>query len=183
MVMKRDLQAVELGSSRLSLRSFVPGDAPEIFACATAAIARFMTWEPAPSLAAFTEITRTWVPRMQAGTDALLVVRRTGAGDFTGVVGLHRIGSAEPEIGVWIRQESHGHGFGREAVAAMIAWASERLGATAFTYPVAVDNRPSRHLAESLGGVLVGHRELRKTNGVVLPEVVYRIPATAPRQP
>jgi hypothetical protein len=57
------------------------------------------------------------------------------------------------------------------------------LGATAFTYPVAVDNRPSRHLAESLGGVLVGHRELRKTNGVVLPEVVYRIPATARANP
>jgi RimJ/RimL family protein N-acetyltransferase len=180
MVMKRDLRAVEFGSNRLSLRSFVPDDAPAIFPSATAAIARFMVWEPTPSLAAFSEVTRPWVPRMQAGTDAYLVARL--AGDFTGVVGLHRIGGAEPEIGVWIRQESHGRGFGREAVAAMIAWATERLGAAAFIYPVAAENQPSRRLAESLGGTLVGHGELRKPSGVVLPKVVYRIPAAVPRE-
>jgi hypothetical protein len=32
-------------------------------------------------------------------------------------------------------------------------------------------------LAESLGGALIGKRELRKPSGVVLEEVVYRISA------
>ena len=64
---------------------------------------------------------------------------------------------------------------GREAIAATIAWAREKVDAAAFIYPVAVQNHPSRHLAESLGGTLVGTRQLRKPSGVVLDEVVYRI--------
>src|SRR5947199_92995 len=62
------------------------------------------------------------------------------------------------------------------AFAAIVAWASRELQAAGFTYPVAVANRSSRRLAESLGGTLVGTRELRKAGGVVLEEVVYRIP-------
>jgi RimJ/RimL family protein N-acetyltransferase len=177
--MRRDLRAVEVGSRRLSLRSFVPGDPPAIFKFATTTIARFMTWEPAPSLSAFAEIARNWLPLMEAGTDLFLVVRLASTRDFMGVVGLHGIGGLEPEIGIWIREDSHDRGYGREAIAATIAWASERLGATGFMYPVVVENRPSRCLAESLGGTLVGNRELRKPSGIVLLEVVYRIPATA----
>ena len=51
------------------------------------------------------------------------------------------------------------------------------MGAAGFIYPVAVANGPSRRLAESFGGALVGRRELRKPSGVLLDEVVYRIPA------
>jgi hypothetical protein len=42
-------------------------------------------------------------------------------------------------------------------------------------YPVVEENTASRHLAECLGGKIVGRRMLRKTNGVELPEVIYRI--------
>jgi hypothetical protein len=49
---------------------------------------------------------------------------------------------------------------------------------TSFEYPVAVENRRSRRVAESLAGVVVGTRMLRKPSGVVLDEVIYRIPGT-----
>ena len=84
----------------MSLRSFVPGDPPAIFKFATTTIARFMTWEPAPSLSAFAEIARNWLPLMEAGTDLFLVVRLASTRDFMGVVGLHGIGGLEPEIGI-----------------------------------------------------------------------------------
>ena len=35
----------------------------------------------------------------------------------------------------------------------------------------------SRRLAESLGGTVVGNRVLEKPSGVMLDEMVYRIPA------
>jgi hypothetical protein len=38
-------------------------------------------------------------------------------------------------------------------------------------------NGPSRRLAESLGGTIIGTQLLRKADGVEHPEVVYRIPA------
>jgi hypothetical protein len=66
-------------------------------------------------------------------------------------------------------------------VATTIAWASRCVGATAFTYPVAVENLSSWRLAESIGGKITGTRELRKPSGVVLDQVVYRI--VPPGQP
>jgi RimJ/RimL family protein N-acetyltransferase len=170
-----DLRSIALTSPRLLLRSFTPADAPESFAGATPTVTRFMRWDPSPSLEAFAEVWRTWMPRIAAGTDLSLVVRLKTTGEFLGMAGLHHIGSPEPEIGIWIKEPAHGLGYGREAVAAIIAWASETVGAAGFIYAVAVENRPSRRLAESLGGTLVGTRQLQKPSGVVLDEVVYRL--------
>jgi hypothetical protein len=44
--------------------------------------------------------------------------------------GLHRIGNAEPELDIWLKEQAQGIGYGREAVAAAIAWASRELAAT-----------------------------------------------------
>jgi RimJ/RimL family protein N-acetyltransferase len=174
----KDLSAVAIESKRLSLRSFTGADAAESFAAATLDVTRFMGWDPSPSPAAFAEIWHEWLPRMAAGTDVAFTVRLRMTGEFVGVAGLHRIGSPEPEVGIWIKVQAQGIGYGREAVAAAIAWAARALAVTSVEYPVAVENRRSRHVAESLGGVLAGTRVLRKPSGVVLDEVVYRIPAT-----
>jgi RimJ/RimL family protein N-acetyltransferase len=175
-----DLRSIALMSARLSLRSFTAADAPESFAASTPTLTRFMGWDPSPSLEAFAEVWREWLPQMASGTDLALVVRLKSTGEFLGMAGLHHIGCAEPEIGIWIKEAAHGSGYGREAVATAIAWASEPVGASGFIYPVAVQNKPSRRLAESLGGSHASVRELRKPSGVVLEEVIYRIPAPKP---
>jgi RimJ/RimL family protein N-acetyltransferase len=173
--MSVDLRSIALTSLRLSLRPFTAADAAESFAASTPTLTRFMSWDPSLSLEAFAEVWSEWLPRIASGTDLPLVVRRKTTGEFLGMAGLHHIGSPEPEVGIWIKEAAHGLGYGREAIAAIIAWASEKVGAAAVIYPVAVQNHPSRHLAESLGGTLVGTRQLQKPSGVVLDEVVYRI--------
>ena len=176
-----DLTGVELFANRLALRAFTPADAPEIFAAVSPTISRFMSWDPSPSPAAFAEVWRQWLPRMTAGTDLSLVIRLTSTDEFVGVAGIHHIGSAEPEVGIWLKETAHGLGYGREAIGAIAKWAPAHIGATALIYPVAKQNRPSRGLAESLHGVIVGERNLRKSSGVVLDEVVYCIPAATDR--
>jgi len=171
-----DLSSVSLSSQRLHLKSFTGDDAREAFEAATPAIARFMSWEPAPSLEAFAPIWESWIPKMQAGADLSLTVRRNPSLEFLGVAGLHNIDTDEPEVGIWIKESQHGHGFGREAVAMIVAFAAEELGKRALVYPVVEQNGPSRHLAESLGGRIIGTRLLRKAVGIEHPEVVYRIP-------
>jgi RimJ/RimL family protein N-acetyltransferase len=172
------LQSVALTTARLSLRSFTGADAPDSFAASTPTLTRFMGWDPSPSLEAFAQVWSAWMPRMASGTDLPLVIRLKATGEFLGMAGLHHIGSSEPEIGIWIKEAAHGLGYGREAVAAAIAWASKHVGATAFIYPVVTENRASRHLAESLGGTLADTRQMRKPSGVVLDEVVYRLPSS-----
>jgi RimJ/RimL family protein N-acetyltransferase len=173
----KDLRAVAIESERLSLRSFTGADAAESFVAATVVVTRFMGWDPSPSPAAFAEVRHEWLPRMAAGTDVALTVRLRLTGEFLGLAGLHRIGNPEPELGIWIKEQAQGIGYGREAVAAMIAWAAGAFTVTSFEYPVVVENRRSRGVAESLGGVLAGTGILRKPSGVMLDEVVYRIPA------
>ncbi|HFF2845735.1 TPA: GNAT family N-acetyltransferase [Stenotrophomonas maltophilia] len=70
---------------------------------------------------------------------------------------------------MWIAEMMHGHGYGREAVAAVWSAASGRLRCAAFRYPVAEQNRSSRSLAESLGGLPVAREQ-----GVKYTAIVYR---------
>ena len=59
----------------------------------------------------------------------------------------------------------------------IVAFVAEDLGKQAVVYPVVEQNGPSRRLAESLGGKIIGTRLLRKAAGIEHPEIVYRIPA------
>jgi RimJ/RimL family protein N-acetyltransferase len=172
-----DLSSVSLSSQRLVLKSFSSDDAREAFLLATPTIARFMSWEPAPSFEAFERIWQNWIPKMRAGTDASLTVRHKPSLEFLGIAGLHNTDAIEPEVGIWIKEFQHGYGYGREAVATIVAFVGSDLGKQAVLYPVVEQNGPSRRLAERLGGKVIGTRLLRKAAGVEHPEVVYRIPA------
>jgi RimJ/RimL family protein N-acetyltransferase len=172
-----DLSSVSLSSQRLVLKSFSSDDAREAFLLATPTIARFMSWEPAPSFEAFERIWQNWIPKMRAGTDASLTVRHKPSLEFLGIAGLHNTDAIEPEVGIWIKEFQHGYGYGREAVATIVAFVGSDLGKQAVLYPVVEQNGPSRRLAERLGGRVIGTRLLRKAAGVEHPEVVYRIPA------
>jgi RimJ/RimL family protein N-acetyltransferase len=172
-----DLSSTSIRSNRLLLTAFVPTDAPDAFAGATPTLTRYMGWDPAPSLEAFARIWRTWLPMMVAGTDVPIAVRLASNHEFLGMAGLHHVDEPEPEVGIWIKEVMHGHGFGREAVASIVSFATRDLGKRAVVYPAVEHNLPSRRLAEHLGGQLIGTCTLRKASGVELPEVVYRIPA------
>jgi RimJ/RimL family protein N-acetyltransferase len=172
---QQDFRNVVFASPRLLIRAFGQGDVADAFRYGTATISRFMTWNPSPSLQTFTVVTESWQQMMAAGTDLFAVARERSDASFVGVVGLHCEGR-EPEIGIWVREDLHRRGYGREAITATIAWAREALGAATFLYPVVTVNEPSRRLAESLGGTVVGARELTNPGGT-LDEVIYRIPA------
>jgi RimJ/RimL family protein N-acetyltransferase len=171
-----DLTSTSFSSTRVVLRSFAPGDAREAFAAATPTVTRYMSWDPAPCLDAFEKIWRDWLPMMAKGTDVHFVVRLNTSQEFLGMAGLHNIGASEPEAEIWIKEAKHGNGYGRDAVAAVVSFAAGALGKKAVLYPVAEVNGPSRRLAQSLGGKIIGSRLLRKSSGIEYPQVVYRIP-------
>jgi len=160
-----------LASQRLTLRPFTPEDAADVFAAITPALTRFLGWEAPASPAVFAEVWRDWLAA-DAATEFHFVVRSSQTEELFGLVGLHGIGDAEPELGVWIKESAHGHGYGREAVRAVVTWASQRLDIRMFAYPVAERNVASRRLAEALNGVVVGSQSRPK-----FAEVLYRIPA------
>ncbi|CAJ49854.1 GNAT family N-acetyltransferase [Bordetella avium] len=158
---------IEIVTARL--RPFAPSDAAEAFSCITPTLTRYMTFEPAPSAADFETVWRAWLPAIAAGTDFTFTLRSDGR--FIGLAGLHRTGDPEPELGIWVRESEHRQGYGKEAVAAVAAWAGAAFAARALRYPVAEKNLPSRRIAERLGGQVFAHEQKAKYLALI-----YRIP-------
>jgi RimJ/RimL family protein N-acetyltransferase len=160
---------IVIQSPRLQLSEFQMMDAQVVFGCITPAIARFMRWEP-PS---WSEYVTRCEKRVQAPepNNFSFVIRRLDSRECLGMAGLEDADSISPEIGLWLKESAHGQGFGREVVAALVAWGHATLGKGSFIYPVAVQNIASRRIAEKLHGEIIGNRTNPKYDSVV-----YRIP-------
>jgi len=165
-------RAIQIASERLVIRPFAQTDANDAFGCITPTLTRYMAFDPAPSAAVFETIWLGWLPKIDAGEDFAFTIRDRATNGFLGLAGLHRTSDVEPELGIWIREDRHGHGYGFEAVQAVALWAADTFKSSAFIYPVAKENAPSRKLAEALGGVVVSERTAPKYDSVV-----YRIAA------
>ena len=130
-----------------------------------------MTWEPAQSLEALEHICKKWLIAEANVTDLHFVLRDKENLRFIGLIGLHRIHTLTPELVLWIREDCHNQGFAKEALLEVFCWASRNISAQYFVYPVAVDNQPSRKLAEFLGGTTAGYKTESKYEAVI-----YHIP-------
>nr|WP_084085537.1 GNAT family N-acetyltransferase [Cupriavidus sp. USMAA2-4] len=163
---------IRIESSRLSIKPFSASDADATFPCITLSLTRLMSWEPPPDRESFDLVWQAWLPAIAEGTDFVFAVRQRDSGGFLGLAGLHHVKSPSAELGIWIREDRHREGIGREAVSLVATWASRELGIDRFTYPVAEENYPSRRIAESLGGVVAERRLIPKYK-----YVIYQIPS------
>ncbi|WP_321955718.1 GNAT family N-acetyltransferase [Burkholderia cenocepacia] len=170
MMLQPDETRIE--SNRLWLTPFSAKDADASLACITPSLTRYMGWDPPANRESFDRIWQTWLHAQTDGTDYVFVIRQRDGGSFLGLVGVHHVKQAIPELGVWIREDRHREGIGREAVRLVVEWACSTLNVQRFNYPVAEENHPSRRIAESLGGTVTGHSETPK-----FVSVIYQIPA------
>ncbi len=162
---------IEITAPKLYLKPFTSLDADETFKCITTTLTKYMSWDPPQSRDDFDQTWRKWLPAIQNGTDLVFVIRSVINDEFLGLAGLHQTQSKTPELGIWIREDRHCLGFGLEAVKSVAAWASSHFHYEHFIYPVAIDNQPSRKIAESLGGTIQSHQKQRKYDSVT-----YAIP-------
>jgi RimJ/RimL family protein N-acetyltransferase len=158
---------IRITSDRLQLSAFTAHDADDAFACITPTLTRHMSWDPAPSQAAFREVWTKWVAPLADGSEVVFAIRERESDRFAGLAGLHRLNEAMPELGIWIREDRHGLGYGAEAVRRVAEWATQSLDIERFVYPVAERNHASRRIAEALGGVVVERRTTRKYEFIV----------------
>ncbi|MES0000913.1 GNAT family N-acetyltransferase [Mesorhizobium sp. M0051] len=165
---------IEILSARTITRAFAPDDAPEVFACISQEITQFMAWEPPPTLEDFESVWRTWLPLIENRQDLHMVARDRKDGRCLGIVGTHALQSGRPELGIWLRRDVHGMGYGRELIGSVVVWVSMHVPVEYFEYPVAEENLASRRIAEAFGGRIMGRRTNPKYRSVVyhIPPVV-----------
>lgn len=141
-------------SKQLALRPLSYQDADEAFPCLTRTLTRFLEWEPPTSRRAFTDLWRRWLIWNAQGDDWIFTIRGAEDKRFLGLAGLYAVTTPTPELGLWIREDAQGRGYGSEATRSLHAWASQRLRPQHFICAVASENRASRRVVTQLGGRL-----------------------------
>lgn len=176
-------EATTVETARLRLRSLRMSDRDAILDAFTSAVTTFMTPESAQHPRETEAFLASAIERMSAGTDLVCAITMAGDSRFLGCVGVHELDHGRPSLGIWIREDAWGKGYGLEAVAGLRDWASAVTDVEAFDYPVDERNGPSRRIAEDLGGEVVqGPTPSTTARGRTLHILRYSVPPrTFPR--
>ncbi len=166
-----DHEKIVIQSSRITLKPFTACDAGESYRSITPTLTRFMSWDPPESRKAYEVIWQAWIVHIAEGSEYVFVIRHVESGEFLGLGGYHDVQSKTPELGIWIREDRHGNGYGKEAISAIVSWASENFDFEHFIYPVAIENYASRRIAEVLNG-----REIYCAQKPKYKSITYLIP-------
>ncbi|HED4875617.1 TPA: GNAT family N-acetyltransferase [Stenotrophomonas maltophilia] len=164
----------QIDSERLWLTPFAEKDADAAFPAMTPSLTRYMAFDLPESQSDFEKVWREWLITGEEGADYAFTIRSKHDGRFIGLAGLHDAREVRPELGIWISESEHGHGYGFEAVQAVARWCSSKGSPTAFRYPVAELNQSSRRIAKRLGGTVVAFEVTPKYKSVIyeIPPVV-----------
>ena len=132
-----DLFSLTIEGDRIKLLAIDNSFASEIFREFTAEVTTYMIPSPTETI----EGTRSFIAASRRGMEAgynlqFVVVSKTTL-EFLGNCGLHGENKVRtPEVGIWLKKDAHGYGYGREAVHALVDWAKKNIDLNYFSYPV-----------------------------------------------
>ena len=175
-----DLLSLTIEGDRIRLVTISARFEQDIFQEFTEEITTYMIPSPAKNI----EETRKFIVAsrygIKAGYNLQFVILSKATGEFLGNCGLHgEIRAITPEIGIWLKKNAHGKGYGREAVHTLVKWSKKNIDLDYFIYPVDIRNIPSRKIPESLGGQIIEQSQVKTPTGKILDYLVYKIPSIA----
>jgi RimJ/RimL family protein N-acetyltransferase len=166
---------VEIETERLRLLPASEDYAREVFANFTPAVTKFMYPAPAHAIEETLAFLRGAHAKILAGVELQVVILSLEDDEFLGPAGLHHMDTRTPEIGIWLKLDAQGEGFGREAVRGLCEWALENIEFDYLKYPVDRRNLPSRRIPGALGGRSEAEYEEVNEAGDTLDLVGYRL--------
>lgn len=174
-----DLLSLVIPGDRIRLVTIDSKFERDIFQEFTDEVTVYMIPSPAKNI----EETRSFISAsrdgIKVGYNLQFVIVAKLTGEFLGNCGLHGENSVKtPEIGIWLKKDAHGKGYGREAVYTLVNWTKNNLNLDYFVYPVDRRNVPSRKIPESLGGEIIQEYKMEISSKKVLDLVKYKIPRT-----
>ncbi|WP_460204405.1 GNAT family N-acetyltransferase [Scytonema sp. NUACC21] len=174
-----ELFQVKISTNRLLLLPISLKFKEEIFREFTPEITTYMYARAPEDITETEEFINQSLSEIKNGNTLTLMILKKDSQEFLGCTGIHNINSninsKELGIGIWLKKNAQGNGYGLETIAALKKWADDNLDYEYLTYDVDKANIPSRKIPETLGGQIF--REYDKTNlsGRVLNIVEYRI--------
>lgn len=130
----------------------------------TPEIAKYMGPQPTGELKDIITFISTGMDGLKFGTNLQMVIVSKKKREFIGCVGLHNLLTQKPELGIWVKKDAHGNGYGMEAINGLIKWARKNLVFDYLRYPVDRNNFSSRRIPEHNKGVIM--KEYKEINDI-----------------
>jgi|LGOV01.1.fsa_nt_gb RimJ/RimL family protein N-acetyltransferase len=167
-----NLNEVVIETKRLKLIPINDSHLMPIYKHFTISISKYMFPQPSGNIGDTENFIKTSMEGLADGTNLQLVIHDIETNKFLGCVGLHHVGTEDPELGVWIRKSYHSQGLGMEAIRGIIKWAKENIEYDHLKYPVDKNNRSSRRIPMSCGGKFVKSYSMLNMNETKKLDVV-----------
>ncbi|MBN2795197.1 MAG: GNAT family N-acetyltransferase [Clostridia bacterium] len=169
-----DLSQLTLTTERLFLRAISEEDIEPVFKNFTKDIATYMGPQPSEDISGVYTFVKSSLTGLKEGTNLQMVILRKETEEFLGCVGLHDL-NQDPELGLWLKKEAHGNGYGLEAISSVIQWARASIAFDHLKYPVDQRNAPSKRIPEYFNGKIVNRYKEKNMAGEVLDLLEYWI--------
>ena len=170
-----NLQNVIIVSERLELNPITIKYAEIIFDCFNKYVTRYMYPRPADGIDETYQFINNSITGLRKGTNLQLVILKKENKEFIGCAGLNNVGKNDPELGIWIKEGEHKHGYGLEAINSIIQWARHNIEFDYLKYPVDKRNAASRRIPEMNSGIIKREYKKMNMNNFELDEVEYWI--------
>lgn len=173
--MKPNLENFQIETARLLLVLITMEYAEEIFRVFDDDITRYLYPATPKEITDTRDFISKSIEGFSRGEEIVAAILTKDIREFIGNVGIHDINTSTPELGIWIKKDAHGHGYGKEAVTGLKEWADQELQYEYIKYPVVEENTPSREIVESLNGKEVLRYPKTNLSGVTHTMVEYHI--------
>ena len=168
---------MKIMTSRLKLNPIDMTCAEDVFKHFSPDVCRYMYPKPADDINETIAFIQNCMTNYEMGKEIVFAAHLNKENnEFIGCMGIHKIDTEYPELGIWTKTTVHGHGYGKEGMDALINYAKTNLNIKSLSYPVDRRNIPSRKIPESNGGILVNREHQVGAQGNELEIIEYRIP-------
>lgn len=154
----------------------------DIFKAYTGEVAEYMISRAPQCLEETILFVELSITELSLGNALQLVVLDRKTELFLGFAGIFQTRVCFPEMGLWLKKEAQGRGYGFEIVSALLRWAAKNLPVEALLYPVDVRNIPSRRIPEKLGAPVGKTYKVKNEEGKLLDVIEYKLLLSAVRK-
>ena len=173
---------VKLETKNLILTPIQLSDAEAIFHFFTAKVTTYMIPAPATKIDETLDFINHSIKLREENKEIVWVARLKFDDTFVGCMGLHRMDTKTPELGLWIQEGLFGKKLGFEAMTEIVEFAKSHFEIEYFKYPVDRRNIASRNIPETLGGILKKTYQTIGRAGNVMQTLEYWIYPKLPNE-
>ena len=173
--------SIIIETERLILKPVQVSDAEAIFHFFTPNVTTYMYPAPAKAIDDTLQFINYSIKMREEQKEIVWVARLKYDDRFVGCMGLHKINTKTPELGIWIQEGLFGKKLGLEGMTEIVKYSRTNVVHDYLVYPVDRRNKASRNIPETLGGIYQNHYKKISQSGFELDIIEYFIYPTLPK--